>query len=147
EWKIEYGPTGFIRGNGIIKDTRDKNMIIKELSHDTEYDFYISSKCNSGDYNNYTPIYKEKTRKDFSSGVLLTSNDEIKTIYPDNNDERIRIEFTYFNIERLYQTYWESEVVFNFLNDQKTYNYYSCYAFKYNSNIYPIVSDKEDGSL
>jgi Secretion system C-terminal sorting domain len=147
EWKVEYGIGGFQRGTGIVKNITEKNIIITDLSPDTEYDFYISSKCNSGNYNNYTPIYKEKTRKDFSSGVLLTSNDAIKEIYPNNNGERIRMEFTYFNIKPYNARNLKSELVVNFLNDQETYNYYSCYAFNYDSKIYPIVSDKDDGSL
>ncbi len=147
EWKIEYGPAGFIRGNGIVKDTRNKNIIITDLSPDTEYDFYFSSKCDNGNFNDYAPIYKEKTRPDFSSGVLLTSNDEITKIYPNNIGERIRIEFTYFNIEPYNESNLKSEVVVNFINDLKTYNYYRSYAFRYDSNIYPIVSEKEDGSI
>lgn len=148
EWKIEYGPAGFARGNGVIENTLDKNISITGLSSDTEYDFYISSKCDNGDYNDYAPVYKDKTRQDYSSGVLLTSNDEIKTLYPDKTGERIRIEFTYFDIEPfLNQSTVRSEVVINFLNEQNGYNYYSCYAFKHDSNLYPVVSEKEDGSL
>ncbi|MDO5980323.1 fibronectin type III domain-containing protein [Flavivirga spongiicola] len=147
EWKIEYGPAGFIRGNGIVKDTNNENISITDLSPDTVYDFYISSKCGNGNFNDYAPVYKEKTRKDFSNGVLLTSNDEIRTIYPNNNGERIRIEFTHFNIEPYNQSTWKSEVVVNFLNELKTYNYYSCYVFNHDSNLYPVVSEKEDGSI
>lgn len=147
EWKIEYGPSGFVKGTGLIKDTTNKNILITDLSPHTEYDFYISSKCDNGNFNDYAPVYKEKTRQDFSSGVLLTSNDEIKKLYPDNVGERIRIEFTYFNIEPYYDNDSDSEVVVNFLNELTTYNYYSCYAFKHDSNLYPIVSEKEDGSL
>ncbi|WP_034040613.1 T9SS type A sorting domain-containing protein [Wocania ichthyoenteri] len=148
EWKIEYGLAGFNRGNGIIKNTLDKNISIIGLSPDTEYDFYISSKCDNGNFNDYAPAYKDKTRKDFSNGVLLTSNDDIEILYPDNIGERIRIEFTYFNIKPyLNQSTVRSEVVINFLNEQNGYNYYSCYAFRHDSNLYPVVSEKEDGSL
>jgi hypothetical protein len=148
EWKIEYGIAGFQRGTGIVKNITEKNILITDLSPDTEYDFYISSKCDNGNFNDYAPAYKEKTRKDFSSGVLLTSNDEIKILYPDNIGERIRIEFTYFNIKAYPENSTvKSSVQINFLNELKTYNYYSCYAFYYDSNIYPVVSEKEDGSL
>ncbi|MBJ6369793.1 T9SS type A sorting domain-containing protein [Snuella sedimenti] len=147
EWKIEYGIGGFTRGSGLIRETMNKNIIITGLSPDTEHDFYISSKCDNGNFNDYAPVYKEKTRPDFSSGVLLTSNDKIKNIYPDNIGERIRIEFTHFNIEPYNEANWKSEVVVNFLNELETYNYYSCYAFNYDSNIYPVVSEKEDGSI
>ncbi|MEW4925390.1 T9SS type A sorting domain-containing protein [Algibacter sp. 2305UL17-15] len=148
EWKIEYGLAGFARGNGVIKNTLDKNISITGLSPDTEYDFYISSKCDNGNYNGYAPVYKDRTRKDFSNGALLTSNDDIEILYPDNTGERIRIEFSYFNIEPyLNQSTVRSDVVINFLNEQQGYNYYSCYAFKHDSNLYPVVSEKEDGSL
>ena len=147
EWKIEYGPKNFIRGNGLIKNTTDKTVLITDLSPSTEYDFYISSKCDSGNYNDYARVYQEKTRKDFSSGDLLTSNDEVTKIYPDNVNERIRIEFTNFNIEPYNQSHRKSEVVVNFLNDRTIYNYYSCYAFNYDSKLYPVVSEKEDGTL
>ncbi|MEP5341336.1 MAG: T9SS type A sorting domain-containing protein [Algibacter sp.] len=148
EWKIEYGLTGFIRGNGLIKNTTDKTILLTDLSPSTEYDFYISSKCDNGNYNNYARQYKENTRQNFSSGVLLTSNDEITNIYPDNVDERIRFEFTYFNLEPINENYSRSEVVVNFIGDRTICSYYGCYAFQHDSNLfYPMVSEKEDGTL
>ncbi|WP_298238750.1 T9SS type A sorting domain-containing protein [uncultured Algibacter sp.] len=147
EWKIEYGITGFERGTGIVRETLNKNIAITDLSPDTEYDFYISSKCDNGNFNDYARVYKENTRPDYSSGSLLTSNDEVRILYPNNSGERIRIEFTYFNLEQFYESNSRSEVVVNFLNDLKTYNYYSAYAFKFDSKLYPVVSQKENGSL
>ncbi len=147
EWEIEYGPTGFIRGNGLTKDATDKNSLITNLSPDMEYDFYISSKCDTGNFNNYAPAYKEKTRPDYASGVLLTSNDEIKKIFPNNSTERIRMEFTHFDIEPYNRNNQPSKVEINFLTEQLSYNYYNSYTFNHDSNLYAVVSEKEDGSL
>lgn len=148
EWKIEYGPTGFIRGNGQVKNTLDKTILISGLSPNTVYDFYISSKCDNGNYNNYARVYKENTRQDFSNGELLTSNDEIATIYPDNNDERIRFEFTYFNLEPRNKRTIRSEVLVDFIAHQTLFKYDDFYAFYHDSKLfYPMVSEKEDGTL
>ncbi len=148
EWQIEYGPASFVKGSGIVTNTTDKNILISGLSPDTEYDFYIFSKCSTDNYNYYTPAYKQKTRKDFSSGAILTSNDGVSVIYPDNVNERIRFEFTNFSLQSSNSSYNKSQVVVNFKNDLKSYNYYSCYDFYYDSNLfYPMVSEKEDGSI
>lgn len=159
EWKIEYGTTGFIRGNGLVKNTTDKTILITDLSPSTEYDFYISSKCDTGNYNDYARVYKDNTRQDFSNGALLTSNDvpssirlasegKMTTIYPDNVDERIRIEFTYFNIESSNESRIRSEVKVDFIDHQSLFTHDDFYAFQHDSDLfYPMVSEKEDGTL
>ncbi|WP_010180205.1 fibronectin type III domain-containing protein [Aquimarina agarilytica] len=146
EWKVEYGPAGFIRGEGLTKDTVNKNIVITGLSPNTTYDFYISSKCDNGTYNNYARAYKENTRQDFSSGVLLTSNDGITKIYPDKIDERVRFEFTYFDLEPR-NNYNRSEVKVDFIDHETLFVYDDFYTFLYDSNLFPVISEKEDGTL
>ena len=152
EWSIEYGPTGFIRGNGLTKETKTKNITITGLSPVTEYDFYISSKCDSGNFNNYASVYSEKTRQDFTSGAILTSNDEVRKIYPDNIGERIRVEFINFDVNP--DTGYTSALfhhrtiylMFNIL-DENYYNRSNSYAFHYYSSPYSVISEKDDGSI
>lgn len=48
EWKIEYGPTGFVPGLGTIATiTSNPYTINSNLQDYTEYDFYVRSKCGS----------------------------------------------------------------------------------------------------
>ena len=161
EWKIEYGPTGFIRGTGLVKNTTDETVLITGLIPDTEYDFYVSSKCDNGSYNDYASVYKDSTRKDLSNGALITSDDlpindvfpyvgQNITLYPNNINERIRFEFTYFNLDYSNEdTYYRSEVRVDFIEyttERTTHDDY--YTFLPNTNLfYPMVSEKEDGSL
>lgn len=46
EWQIEYGPKGFLHGTGTIENVNTYPFkITNSLLDDTEYDFYIRSKC------------------------------------------------------------------------------------------------------
>lgn len=45
EWQIEYGPTGFLSGTGTLITVNSNPFQINQLSGNTEYDFYVRTKC------------------------------------------------------------------------------------------------------
>jgi hypothetical protein len=48
-YTVEYGPGGFILGEGTILTTTDTAIVLTDLIEDTEYDFYVSIACDNGD--------------------------------------------------------------------------------------------------
>ncbi len=44
-WTVEYGPAGFIRGNGIIENVNTTSVTLNNLTPNTTYDIYISPDC------------------------------------------------------------------------------------------------------
>lgn len=45
EWQIEYGPAGFASGSGTVINVTSNPATINNLQDDTEYEFYVRSKC------------------------------------------------------------------------------------------------------
>ena len=60
-WEIEYGPAGFIHGNGTHQYVFSKPYTIDSLSPSTEYDVYIRSVCNGIYYSNWSNKYTFRT--------------------------------------------------------------------------------------
>jgi hypothetical protein len=50
EWEIEYGLSGFARGNGTTVDFTATSSLINGLNSTVDYDFYIRTKCADDDY-------------------------------------------------------------------------------------------------
>jgi hypothetical protein len=50
EWEIEYGVSGFARGNGTTVDFTATSSLINGLNSTVDYDFYIRTKCADDDY-------------------------------------------------------------------------------------------------
>ncbi|WP_316635773.1 T9SS-dependent choice-of-anchor J family protein [uncultured Flavobacterium sp.] len=49
EWQVEYGPKGFLHGSGTIVNAMSSSIKLTEsILDNTEYDFYIRTKCGSG---------------------------------------------------------------------------------------------------
>lgn len=48
-WIVEYGPYGFVRGEGIAMDVNSTQVHLTNLATGTDYDVYVSSLCSSGD--------------------------------------------------------------------------------------------------
>ncbi len=55
QWQIEYGPTGFVLGNGVVENVNTNTVTINNLLKFTQYDFYIRS---AGDNSIYGPWNK-----------------------------------------------------------------------------------------
>ena len=54
-WQIEYGPTGFVLGDGILDNVNTNSVTFNNLNKFTQYDFYIRP---VGDKNIYGPWNK-----------------------------------------------------------------------------------------
>ncbi len=61
-WDIEYGPTGFARGSGMmVQDVSSNSYVISNLSSSTEYDVYIKADCGMGEESIWTNPLTFKT--------------------------------------------------------------------------------------
>ncbi|KGO94494.1 hypothetical protein Q767_13075 [Flavobacterium enshiense DK69] len=47
--KIEYGPTGFLPGTGLVAYSTTNQSLVEGLSQNTAYDFYFKTLCGSGE--------------------------------------------------------------------------------------------------
>ena len=54
EWMVEYGPAGFIPGNGTVESTTVPYVDVTNLSASSTYDFYVRSYCASGEMSEYS---------------------------------------------------------------------------------------------
>ncbi len=48
-WEVQYGPSGFIPGNGISQFIQTDSITLNGLSSATEYDFYVRAFCSASD--------------------------------------------------------------------------------------------------
>lgn len=58
---VEYGPKGFLQGTGTMLKTRATKLTINGLLQFTDYDFYLSSICMSGDTSGILGPFSFKT--------------------------------------------------------------------------------------
>lgn len=54
EWEVEYGPAGFLPGNGTVVNTSVPYLDVANLSPASSYDFYVRSFCASGEMSEYS---------------------------------------------------------------------------------------------
>ncbi|WP_417591853.1 FG-GAP-like repeat-containing protein [Owenweeksia hongkongensis] len=57
DWIIEYGPSGFSLGSGIVTTSSTTTKTISSLNGATSYEFYVKSDCSAGGYSVYTGPY------------------------------------------------------------------------------------------
>ncbi len=48
-WEIQYGPSGFALGTGMITTSSVTITTLQNLTHSTQYDFYVRAKCGASD--------------------------------------------------------------------------------------------------
>lgn len=87
-WTIEYGPAGFIPGDGsgnTIENITTKPYEVTDLSSATNYDFYVFSNCNSYSQSPHSPVLNATTdcsimelpyNEDFESYASTNYNQE-----------------------------------------------------------------------
>lgn len=108
-WTVEYGLAGFSLGSGISTDVISKQFIAESLETGTKYDFYIKGNCSS-DSGLYLGPYSLSTISDYCNGDHFydsggvdgnySSNEYTTTqVYPDTNENRVRVVFNSFNVE------------------------------------------------
>ena len=55
-FNIEYGPSGFLLGTGIIKITNQTSIILVDLTANTTYDYYIETVCSTSNVSLLTAV-------------------------------------------------------------------------------------------
>ena len=52
-WHVEYGPSGFVQGNGTIVNATTNPFIVTNLVAGTSYDFYVRDSCGATDFSDW----------------------------------------------------------------------------------------------
>ena len=52
-WHVEYGPSGFVQGNGTIVNATSNPFIVTNLVAGTSYDFYVRDSCGATDFSDW----------------------------------------------------------------------------------------------
>ncbi|OXA82543.1 Por secretion system C-terminal sorting domain-containing protein [Flavobacterium aquidurense] len=76
EWQVEYGPKGFVHGTGTLVNTSASTTKLTEsILDDTEYDFYVRSKC-SASYSDWSDKGYFRTK---CLGITTGFNEDFET--------------------------------------------------------------------
>ncbi|PKA97766.1 putative secreted protein (Por secretion system target) [Flavobacteriaceae bacterium MAR_2009_75] len=110
EWEIEYGEIGFTPGAGLTTNVNGTNTTLVDLASYTQYDFYMKAFCDTnnelrkGPFTVRTaPVYCEGDHFYDSGGPTngyLNNEAYTETIIPQNAEDRIRVNFLSFSVER-----------------------------------------------
>ncbi|WP_299223741.1 fibronectin type III domain-containing protein [uncultured Aquimarina sp.] len=109
-WDIEYGPSGFILGDGISVEATSNPFEINNLNSLFDYDFYIRSTCFDGSTGRWIGPISASTTEDFCSGDRFydsggetgnySNNENITTVIsPSTAQDRVRVNFESFLLE------------------------------------------------
>ncbi len=108
-WNIEYGPQGFVLGNGtLITGINDNPYLLVGLDSNADYDVYIQADCDPIDQSSWvgpiafsTAISCEDIFFDNggASSEYLPNSDEIYKICPENIGDYVKITFNSFITE------------------------------------------------
>ncbi len=61
EWQVEYGPQGFVPGQGTVRTTAETSCTLTGLQPGTSYDFYVRAVCDSTETSEWTGPLTETT--------------------------------------------------------------------------------------
>ncbi len=53
-WDIEYGAIGFTQGTGTVVNANTKPFLLQGLNTETEYDYYVRSRCSAVDFSEWS---------------------------------------------------------------------------------------------
>ncbi|WP_164914209.1 reprolysin-like metallopeptidase [Aquimarina sediminis] len=112
-WELEYGTEGFAIGTGTIKTANTANYKLTGLLQLSKYDIYLRSKCTVGQTGSNIGPIQIKTLGDYCNGDRFYDSggpngnysnreDEIIVLTPDNDTQRIRLDFQHVDIEPYY---------------------------------------------
>lgn len=82
-WNIEYGPEGFVQGEGVVINNVTNPYTITGLTASTAYDFYVQANCNLFEHSEWTSALAVTTLCDVISALPYEENFDT---YPDNVD-------------------------------------------------------------
>lgn len=60
-WQIEYGPVGFIQGNGTLVNAASNPFTLSGLNPSTQYQVYLRDSCGPGDVSLWTGPFNART--------------------------------------------------------------------------------------
>ncbi len=120
-WEIEYGPTGFAQGTGVIVTATTHPYTIFGLSGNTEYDVYIRTLCNDTEQSDWsgptsftTPAAPVACGGQYvdtggaANPYSINENESI-TICPDNTGDIVTLQFSFFDTEQG----WDGLMIYN----------------------------------
>lgn len=149
QWIIEYGEKGFVIGEGMTLSSFETSYTLEGLESGTFYDIYLKSTCEIGGFSDYIQPLTIVTSSDFcagdhfydTGGINAPYSDEENytlTIKPDSTEERVRVDFTFFNVENGY----DFLSVYNGLSTESTLiGIYS------GTNLFEVESTDDSGAL
>jgi len=73
-WNIEYGPAGFIQGNGTTLQANSIPFTVTGLDAGTVYDFYVQSDCDGGDESYWSAPCRAHTECGIITNIPYTDN-------------------------------------------------------------------------
>ena len=82
-WNIEYGPEGFVQGEGVVINNVTNPYTITGLTASTAYDFYVQANCNLFEHSDWSSALTVTTLCDVISTLPY---EESFDVYPDNVD-------------------------------------------------------------
>ncbi len=100
QWSVEYGPTGFIPGDGsgnTIENITTKPYEIPNLSSATNYDFSVFSNCNSYSQSPHSPVLNATTD---CSIMELPYNEDFESYASTNYDQEGIVPICWTSITR-----------------------------------------------
>ena len=82
-WYVEYGPTGFTPGEGMVETSYDSSYTIYGLTPNTEYDVYVWGNCGGLESTSISasfrtdcgPIMQLPYTEDFETGIYSTTQE------------------------------------------------------------------------
>ncbi|NNC83263.1 MAG: T9SS type A sorting domain-containing protein, partial [Flavobacteriales bacterium] len=110
-WDIEYGPAGFIQGNGtVVPGLNTTSYTISGLESNSSYDYYVRSNCPNGVDNSAWVFGSFNTQQSYCEGDPFTDSGNTTGTYqdnelitynicPDNPGANVSITFTLVDIE------------------------------------------------
>lgn len=74
-WNVQYGPAGFILGNGTILSSTNDTLSLSGLSGATTYEFYVRDSCGTGSVSTWSGPFQFTTRLcDLNQSCVFTVN-------------------------------------------------------------------------
>lgn len=115
---IEYGPAGFALGSGTQMSGVSSPLNLTGLASGSDFDVYLWEDCGGGDRSDTTGVVSFTTAPACGDNMYdnggpanpyANNSNDLFTLCPDAPGERVRLDFTTFNVE----TSWDALYVFD----------------------------------
>lgn len=82
QWKIEYGPSGFMSGSGTTVTANSIPYTLTGLNASTRYQYYVRSDCGGGDYSHWSGPFTFDTQCDAKNLPIVENFDGSNSLPP-----------------------------------------------------------------